>query len=432
MRKRRSRRRGHVVLATMLTVAALVSAGVFLGVAGVSDASGSRTGTAGQPRALWVGTWSASPAAAEPGTRGTGHAGRTFRNVVHTSIGGSHVRVTLSNLFGVGPLHISHASVALAAAQHPAVHRKRPAAAPGTLRALTFGGSPAVTIPAGGEITSDAAELPVPADADVLVSTYAPPSAAPAGPVTYHPRARQTSYAAAGDHTRDTGGRAYTERTLSWRHLTAVDVLSDQARGAVVVLGDSITDGSSSTLDTNRRWPDVLADRLRTSRGAPYLGVLNQGISRNRLLTDAANPSALSRFDRDVLSRAGVRAVVVAIGVNDILGTPQQTDPARITDGLRELTRRAHARGLPVIGATVMPFGGHRGHTAERDAVRRSVNATIRAGGVFDAVVDFDRALRDPYAPDRLRPGYDSGDHLHPSDAGYRAMARAFDLTLLG
>ncbi|MEV6652339.1 SGNH/GDSL hydrolase family protein [Streptomyces sp. NPDC051219] len=420
---RMSTHRGLAVLATLLTVAALVSAGVFMGVSG---ASGSEDRPAGHPRALWVGTWSASPAAAEPGTHGTGHSGRTFRNVIHTSIGGSRVRVTLSNLFGVRPLRIGHASIALA---HP---RERPAAAPGTLRPLTFGGSPAISIPAGGEITSDAARLPVPADADVLVSTYAPRSAAPAGPVTYHPRARQTSYAAAGDHTHDTGAQAYTERTLSWRHLTAVDVLSDRARGAVVVLGDSITDGSSSTVDANRRWPDVLADRLRTSRGAPRLGVLNQGISRNRLLTDASSPSALSRFDRDVLSRSGVRAVVVVIGVNDILGTPQQTDPARITDGLRELTRRAHARGLKVVGATVMPFGGHRGHTAERDAVRRAVNGTIRAGGVFDAVVDFDRALRDPYAPDRLRPAYDSGDHLHPSDTGYRAMGRALDLTLLG
>ncbi|MCP3819485.1 hypothetical protein NLX86_15645 [Streptomyces sp. A3M-1-3] len=222
-------RRGSVVLATLLLVAALVSAGVFMGVSG---ASGSQDRPAAHPRALWVGTWSASPAAAESGTHGTGthgtgthgtgthgtgtngagtngagHAGRTFRNVIHTSIGGSRVRVTLSNLFGVRPLRIGHASIALAAAPDP---RKRPAAAPGTLHPLTFGGSPGVTIPAGGEITSDAARLPVPADADVLVSTYAPRSAAPAGPVTYHPRARQTSYAAAGDHTQVTGADAYT------------------------------------------------------------------------------------------------------------------------------------------------------------------------------------------------------------------------------
>ncbi|MFJ6939092.1 GDSL-type esterase/lipase family protein [Streptomyces sp. NPDC101132] len=407
----------------------------------------------------WVGTWSAAPVGPEPDTYLRGHSGRTFRNVVRAGIGGDQVRITLSNLYGEQPLRIASATVALAAGA------TTPAAERGSLAPLTFGGAATVTVPPGDEVTSDAVGLRVPADTDLLVSTYAPESAEPGGPVTYHPGSRQTSYAADGDRTHDESGDPYDARTTAWRHLVAVDVRTDRTAGAIVAFGDSITDGAMSSVDENRRWTDVLADRLRkggadeqstadtgtdittgtgpgtgggTGGGAgkggtatPRLSVLNAGISGNRLLREGVGPSGLDRFDRDVLSRAGVRVVVIELGINDIGRTARPAEPEKIVAGLRELTERARARGLLVVGATLTPYGGHKSYSAEGESVRRAVNARIRAGEVFDAVVDFDRILRDPEAPDRLRAEYDSGDHLHPGDAGYRAMGRGFDLKLL-
>ncbi|GHJ27978.1 SGNH hydrolase [Streptomyces hygroscopicus subsp. sporocinereus] len=343
---------------------------------------------------------------------------------MHTSIGGSSARIQLSNFYSSQPLTITHASLALAAAP------SNPTAAAGTMRRLTFNNRAWVTIPPGKAATSDPVRLAVPDAADLLVTTYSPQAS---GSVTYHPHARQTSYLARGDRTEDTAGAAYTEQSPYWRYLTGVDVWSKEAEGAVAVLGDSITDGITSTAGANHRWTDFLAERLRSEPGAPRFGVLNQGISGNRVLSDGTqfppnNPSGLSRFDRDVLSRTGVKAVVIELGVNDILRIPHQTDPDRIVGGLKRLTEQAHTRGLRVIGATLTPFYGHRGYTPRLDAVREQVNARIRAGKVFDEVVDFDKALRDPLSPLRLRPAYDSGDHLHPSDQGYRAMARALDL----
>ncbi|MEU0739914.1 SGNH/GDSL hydrolase family protein [Streptomyces sp. NPDC006134] len=432
-----TRGRGHALLAAIVATIAALSVALYAGVA-ADDGTAHRAGPPGSPHphnsaapastGNWVGTWATAPAGAEPGTEATGLAGRSVRNVVHTTVGGTSARITLSNLYGRTPLTITHASLALAAGDGSA------AALPGTMRRLTFAGSPRTVIPSGGQVTSDPAPLAVPHDTDVLVTTYSP---TPSGPVTYHPHARQTSYLADGDRTEDVTPAAYTERTPYWRYLTALDVLSPEADGTVVVLGDSITDGVSSTMDADRRWTDVLAARLRAAREAgrnvPHYGVVNEGISGNRVLTGgrgrpADNPSALSRFPRDVLGRTGVRAVVVVLGVNDILRHPGAADPDRILDGLRTLVGQAHARGLKVVGATVMPFGGHRGHTAAREAVRQEINAEIRAGRVFDAVADFDKALRDPYDPRRLRSDYDCGDHLHPSDKGYARMGEVFDL----
>ncbi|MEV7197699.1 SGNH/GDSL hydrolase family protein [Streptomyces sp. NPDC093510] len=431
-----TKRHGYALLAAVLAVIVVISGAIYVGVSGTDDGSrdtinaGSRNprnSAAPASSGIWVGSWSASPAGSEPGTEQKGFAGRSIRNVVHTSVGGTSARITLSNLYGTTPLSITHASIAVASASN------NPAAAAGTLRRLTFDGNTSVLIPPGQQVMSDAARLRVPHDADLLVTTYSP---TPSGPVTYHPHARQISYVAEGDRTEDQLGDAYTEQSPYWRYLSAVDVLSNETDGTVVVFGDSITDGISSTMGANRRWTDVLADRLRAESGAPRYGVVNQGISGNRILSDgngnpAVNPSGLSRFDRDVLDRTGVKAVVIALGVNDILRNPHQNDPDRIVEGLRELTRQAHTRGLRVVGATLMPFGGHRGYEPALEGVRQAVNEEIRSGKVFDEVVDFDRALRDPYDPRKLRGLYDSGDHLHPSDAGYRRMAETFNLSHL-
>ncbi|WP_077801206.1 SGNH/GDSL hydrolase family protein [Streptomyces sp. JHA26] len=379
----------------------------------------------------WVGAWSTSPVGPEPGTATRGLAGRSVRNVVHAAVGGTGARITLSNLYGRTPLTVTHASVALAADDGTA------AAVAASMRRLTFGGSPRVVVPAGGQVTSDVARIAVPHGGDVLITTYSP---LPSGPVTYHPQALQTSYVAEGDRTEDVTATAYTGRTSYWRYVTALDVLSHEAVGTVVALGDSITDGAHSTMDANHRWPDILAQRLRAAAGAgrnvPRYSVVNQGISSNRLLTHGpgtppVNPSTLSRFPRDVLGRPNVKVVVVAIGVNDILHSPELADRDAILTGLRTLVAMAHAHGLKVVGATVMPFGGYGGYTDARENMRQEINEEIREGRIFDALVDFDAALRDPYDPRRLRTEYDCGDHLHPNDRGYARMATEVDLNAL-
>ncbi|MFI7013634.1 SGNH/GDSL hydrolase family protein [Streptomyces sp. NPDC050164] len=434
-----TRGRGYALLAGLVAAIVALSTAIYVGVAS-DDGTQSRNAitdsrlpnnAAPASTGTWVGTWSTSPAAAEPGTETTGMADRSVRNVVHTSVGGTSARVTLSNLYGQSPLSITQASIAVAAGGGT------PAALTDTMRQLTFNGGPTVVIPPGRQVMSDAVRIVIPSDADVLITTYTPTSS---GPVTYHPHARQISYVAQGDHTADATGAPYTEQSMYWRYLTALDVLSNESEGTVVVLGDSLTDGITSTAGANNRWTDVLSDRLRAEisagRDLPRYSVVNQGISGNRVLTDglgrpADNPSGLNRFARDVLERTNVKVVVIDLGVNDILRNPRLADPNAILGGLRTMVGQAHARGLKVVGATLMPFGGHRGYSDAREAVRQQINAEIRAGRVFDAVVDFDKALRDPYDPRRLRSDYDSGDHLHPSDKGYARMAEAFDLESL-
>ncbi|MFC8421394.1 SGNH/GDSL hydrolase family protein [Streptomyces sp. NPDC057236] len=430
----------RALLAAVVAAFLAVSAAVYVG-AGVGVGDGVRErgtvtggrGTQNDPAApasagTWVGSWAASPVGGEPGTEMTGLAGRSVRNVVHTSAGGTSARVTLSNLYGQSPLTVTHASIAVSADPDTA------AALAETVRPLTFTGNPTVVVPAGGQVVSDVVRIAVPHDGDVLVTTYSPTAS---GPVTYHPHARQISYVADGEHTRDATGAAYTGQSRFWRYVTALDVLSNEADGTVVVLGDSLTDGVTSTTGANNRWPDVLSDRLRSAladgRDVPRYSVVNEGISGNRVLADglgrpAENASGLNRFERDALGRTNVEVVVVALGINDILRRPGTADPDAIVAGLEELVSRGHARGMKVVGATLMPFRGHRGYTDAREVVRQRINAEIRSGRVFDAVVDFDEALRDPYDPRRFRSEYDSGDHLHPSDRGYTRMAEVFDL----
>ncbi|WP_031478387.1 SGNH/GDSL hydrolase family protein [Streptomyces bicolor] len=433
-----TRRNGYALLSGIIALIVAVSVAIYVGVASdggttTAQSAPTREGTQRGPAApastgIWVGAWSASPVGAEPGTEVEGLAGRSVRNVVHTSVGGTSARITLSNLYGQSPLTITHASIAVAAGTGTA------AAVADTMRRLTFGSNTTVVIPPGQQVLSDAVRLAIQADADVLVTTYSP---TPSGPVTYHPHSRQISYVAEGDLTEDATGVAYTGQVESWRYLTALDVLSNESDGTVVVFGDSLTDGITSTENANRRWTDFLSRRLReavaTGADVPRYSVVNQGISGNQILASgsgrpADNQAGVGRFHRDVLSRTNVKVVVIDLGVNDILRNPNLADPDRILDGLRTLVRQAHARGLKVIGATLMPFQGHRGYTDAREGVRQQINAEIRAGKVFDAVADFDAAVRDPYNPRKFRPDYDSGDHLHPSDKGYERMAEAFDL----
>lgn len=430
-----ARSTGYALLAGIVALVVAVSAVIFVtagGGSGTSERPPSAAGRIGIPHQAapaasgsWVGTWSGAPAGPEPNAP-DGYPGWSIRNVVHTSVGGTSVRVHLSNLFGRAPLLVGRATVAVAAAPGS------PSAAAGSMRSLTFGGRTSVRVPAGGAVVSDAVQLSVPQAADLLVTTYTPKAS---GPVTYHPRAQQTSFMAFGERTARSDGAAYTTRTPYWRYVTGVDVFTRQAAGSVVLFGDSITDGITSTVGANHRWPDRLAARLRGSGDrALRLGVLNEGISGNRVLRDGeygGNPSGLSRLDRDALSQAGVRTLVVELGINDVLRPPQRTGAREIVAGLREIVARAHERGLRVLGATLTPCQGHVNYNARAEAVRQQVNAAIRAGTVFDEVIDFDRALRDPERPGALLPVYDSGDHLHPSDAGYLRMAETVKLSLL-
>lgn len=427
------RLRGHALLAGLIAAALVLGVLIADGLRPGGGAAPETFGTLEQPEVVdpaagesWVSAWTAAPTGGVPEHPG-GLPDQTVRNVLRPSIGGTALRVEISHRYGDRPLRVTSATVGLA-------DDGGPAAVPGSLRPLTFDGDRTVTVPAGGSVLSDATPLQVPDGADLLVSVYAPEAA---GPVTYHRMARQNSYLTRGDHSDDTSGEAFDHTITDWRYVTAVHVLSSSAEGAAAVLGDSLTDGITSRFGANRRWPDLLAERLRTEPDAPRYAVLNAGISGNRLL-HAAEPdrpfngaAGMHRLTTDVLAHPGTRTVVVQLGINDIIRDPAGGDAEALVRGLTLLTEDARAAGLWVTGATLAPFEGHQGWSLEREAVRRQVNERIRAGDLFDTVVDFDAALRDPERPSRLRPAYDSGDGLHPSDAGYAAMAAAVDLTAL-
>ncbi|MBB3222741.1 SGNH/GDSL hydrolase family protein [Pseudoduganella umbonata] len=371
----------------------------------------------------WVGTWGTAPADAAPKTLQT-FTNQTVRLIVRTSAGGSQVRIRLSNELGSVPLRVGAAHVALRA-NGAAID-----AASG--RALTFGGRPSVVIPPGAPMLSDPVDLAVPAQSDLAVSLYLPGQAKA---TTVHEAAYQTSYVSGPGNF--AGAAAFPTRATiaSWPFLTEVDVMA--GGGAIVALGDSITDGAITTANANRRWPDLLARRLPA--GA-QMGVVNRGIGGNRLLRDPEGwppfgRAVLARFDRDVLATAGARHLVLLIGINDI-GHPKAADvpPAEeLIAGYRQVIARARTHGIAVHGATLTPFEGTvfpGYYTPAKEAVRQAVNRWIRDSREFDSVIDFDRALRDPARPARLLVKYDSGDHLHPNDAGMAAMADAVPLEL--
>ncbi|CAN7705522.1 SGNH/GDSL hydrolase family protein [Pseudoduganella sp. LjRoot289] len=354
----------------------------------------------------------------------------SLRQIVHLSLGGARLRVRVSNAFGTTPLFLEGASVALAKAPG------RPDIDGGSARALTFGGRAGVMIPAGAEYYSDPVALEHKAGADLAVSMYF--KGEPARQ-TGHPGSRANSFVTRGNRLMDA---AWPEaaKVEHWYMLADVEVQAPPSVGAVVAIGDSITDGNGSTTDGNDRWPDLLAARF--GREGQAMGVLNAGIGGGRMLRDGLGPNLASRFDRDVIARSGVTHAIVMIGVNDLGGQHRNGDDTRdnrkkILDDLmmahRQLVERAHAQGICVIGGTISPYMGSDYYrpNVDNEADRQAVNDWIRNSGVFDGVADFDAALRDPAQPQRLLKERDKGDGLHPSPAGFRAMADAVPLAAL-
>ncbi len=404
----------------------------------------------------WVGTWATAPVllpppdAGAPAGRGPGPVriqDQTVRQIVHTSIGGSAVRVALTNLFGSQPLEIGAAHVALRA-DGSSIDTEAGGA-------LQFDGQSAVSIAAGATALSDPLEMGVPALGDLVIDLYVVSDSAAGDGATYHAAGLTTNYLSpSGDHTG--AAELPVDRTLqSWFYLARVEVLAPEGTPVIVTLGDSITDGTASTPDTNSRWPDFLARRLVAQPGGAPPAVLNVGIAGNRVLSDNAGlglllrnqnapapppanpnaqfgPSALSRLDRDVLSQPGVTHVIVLESTNDIGMAFDSETPTveEIIAGHMELIERAHARGLKIYGGTLAPFEGAFYHRDVGEAKRQAFNEWMRTSGAYDAVIDFDAMVRDPASPTRMREHYQSGDWLHPSDAGYRAMAQAIDLSL--
>ena len=379
--------------------------------------------SATSPNVGWVGTWATSQQLVEPANLppAPGLAGNTLRQVVHASVGGTRVRVRYSNVFGNRPLTIAAAAVAPSLGDH-----RIDASAQ---RTLTFGGNASVVIPAGHDTTSDVLSYALAPLSNVAITIRF--AEVPAG-VTGHPGSRTTSFLHAGDALAAASLPAAVA-TVHWYVVAGIDVPAD-GRAAVVVLGNSITDGRGSGTDRQNRWPDELARRLQAQHGTRGVAVLNAGIGGNCVLRACLGPSALARLDRDVLNAPGARWLIVLEGVNDIGQAKDSTQADSIANGLvaayRQIVDRAHARGLLVYGATILPFGGSFYDAPFREAARSTVNRWMRTSGTFDAVIDLDGAMRDPQRPTHLAAAGDGGDHLHPNEAGYRTMAAAVDLAL--
>jgi lysophospholipase L1-like esterase len=389
--------------------------------------------TAPSTQQNWVASWGTSQQIPEPQNAIPSDDLRdaTVRQIFHLSLGGLALRVHLSNAFGTEALHFT--SVRIARPLSPS----SPAIDPASDRALKFAGNADVTVPPGAEFISDPLDYAVAPLSDLVVTFHLD---TPPARQTGHPGSRATSYYVHGDWV---SAAIFTEprHVDHWYQVSGIDVQTGPGAASIVVLGDSITDGHGATTNGNDRWTDVLAARLQATQATRSIGVSNQGIGGNHLLYDGLGPSALARFDRDVLTPAGVRWVIVFEGVNDLGGLARdgEVSPAehnamvqRVIAAYQQIIARAHAHGLRVYGATITPYVGsayyHPGPLSEAD--RQAVNAWIRMAGHFDTVVDFDAVVRDPLHPDQLLPGDDCGDHLHPSPAGYKAMADSIPLSL--
>jgi lysophospholipase L1-like esterase len=398
-------------------------------------------------RGPWVATWTASPQSpssfaltGEPTSPAlTGFNNQTVRNIVFTSIGGNVLRVHLSNRFGTQPVVVGPATVGIELTGAQLV--------PGTVTHLTFGGRRSVTIAAGADAVSDPVRLAVHPLEDLAISLYLP---GPTGPTTYHNASQQTNYVASGNQAGTVGTGSYTALASttaagsSWFYVSDVDVRSARSsHGTIVAFGNSITDGFQSQVNANYRWPNLLARRLVAVLGNRAPGTVDEGIGGNRVLNDSAcfGQSALTRFNHDVLSVPGVRDVIVLEGINDIgfSQTPNtgcsvpntNVTAGQIINGYLNLIARAHAHGLKIFGGTLVPFKGAAYWSPAAEVKRQIVNTWIRTSHAFDGVIDFARATQDRFDPQYLDPTYNSGDNLHPNDAGYQAMANAINLTQL-
>lgn len=382
----------------------------------------------------WVGTWASSQQIPEP--HNALPAGdlkdATLRQVVHLTLGGQELRVRLSNRFGTAPLHLSGVHIAKPVTLGSA------AIAPGSDKALNFLGNADVTIPAGADYLSDPIAYPVVALSDLVITMHMDLEPAQQ---TSHPGSRTTTFLSHGNLV-SAPDMPDAKKVVHWYFISGVDVVAPPQTAAVVIFGDSITDGFGTTPDTNMRWTDHLIKRMQANPATQSLSVLNHGIGGNHLLTDGLGPNSLARFNDDVLAQTGIQTLLIFEGVNDLGGLAREAEVSqaehdslvrRMISALDQMISRAHANGIKVIGATITPFVGstyyHPGPNTEAD--RQKVNEWIRTPGHFDAVIDFDKIMRDPQSPERLLPAYDCGDHLHPSLAGYAALAEAVPLELL-
>jgi lysophospholipase L1-like esterase len=406
-------------LTAWLILAALAS----LALAATSGSSASQVSD------RWVGTWASAPmlapAAAASAPASPVFHDSTLRQIVHVSIGGASIRVRFSNTFGATPLEISSAHVALCAGGG--------AIRPESEKPLMFAGQPSVSIPPGAPMYSDTLDFNLAPLSDLVITIHI--SSAPDA-TTSHPGSRATSYIQSGDAVSDADLTSAT-KVEHWYFLDGVDVQGPAAGGAVVTFGDSITDGAHSTDNANTRWPDDLARRLQANRKTANIGVLNEGIGGNRILHDMTGPNALARFDRDVLAQSGVRWLIILEGINDLgahgrapLRNEKIPTAQELIAAYQQMILRAHAHHIRVFGATILPYQGAGYFSPEGEADRQTINKWMRTSGAFDAVIDLDAATRDPQKPSQLAPSADSGDHLHPGDAGYKAMADAIDLKL--
>ncbi len=374
----------------------------------------------------WVGTWASSPlvpsSIIENEQLQIGEEGTTLREIVRISLGGDTFRVRFTNLFGTRPLTIGAAEIAQTLTGS--------SIKPGTNQILHFHQQASVTIPPGALVLSDPVRIPSAALSDLTVTFYIPRLP---GALTEHQLASATSFQVMGNKVSDA---SFTTpiRVTSWEYLNGIDVLAPEESSAIVTVGDSITDGAYSTIDGNSRWPDELARRLQADPHFRQFAVLNEAISGNRILAEGAGPSALARFDRDVLAQSGVKYLIILEGINDIGRTARDpedhTSAQDLIRALDQLITRAHAHGIAVIGATLTPYQGAGYYSEAGEAMRQAINQWILTGGAYDGVIDMDAAVRDPAHPAAFLPADEHGDHLHPNDAGYKVMGDSIDLKL--
>jgi lysophospholipase L1-like esterase len=419
-------------------VAAVASVAFAAGVNAVGGPSAARTSSgnvAPEMTGHWVGTWVAAPQLTEPGNMPpppfTGSnvvfADSTVRQTIHVTVGGQQMRLRFSNAYGGSDLPITAVSLALPAGGQAGVS----AIQAGTSQAVTFGGQPSVDIPVGAQAVSDPLDFALVPGSNLTVTMYLA-SGQSSTSITSHPGSRTTTYMAAGNHV-DDGDLTGAASVAHWYFLSGAEVWSRPAAAGVAIVGDSLTDGRGSTTNGNDRWTDQLFTRLHASPATSGISVLNQGLGGNRVLNDGLGPNVLARLDRDVLAQSGVKWMIIFEGVNDI-GTADATEAAQkqvaadLIRAYQQIITRAHALGIKVYGATITPFGGNTMYDDAqglREAARQAVNGWIRTSHRFDAVLDFDQAVRDPANPRQILPAFDSGDHLHLNPQGYHAIADA-------